>query len=968
MKKDGSIRVCANFSVDLNRHICVDKYPLPRKEELLSKLAGGKKFSVIDLASAYLQMPVSIVSAGCHSVLPQGPAIWQRTMEQILVGVPGVSCSLDDIIVTGKSDDEHIRRLETIFEKFRENGLKLKMEECKFFQEKVEYCGIVITENGVEVAKSKTEALKNMPRPTNVTELRCFCGLISYYRSHIQDLAIIIEPLFQLQKKGEAFSWSEVHEKAFIEAKRALGENVILTHFDEALPLSLDTDASAYGIGAVLSHVFPDGSERPIAFASRVLTSAERNYSVIEKEALAIVWAAKKFITYPEGRHFVLHTDHKPLVALFDAQKGIPETVASRIQRWAIYLAGLSYTISYRKSDKNANADALLRLPMSDTFNTNQNYTQGNIKKLYQLTEAITIDAIEKETESDVVLSEVIRQHKNDWREYNSLEEIKPYWRRRQEISMEGKILVMGDLIIMPASLQKNVPEKLHEGHLGISKCKALARYHVWWSGIDEDIQKIVLECSLCQLEKRKNSPKVPVIEWEKTNFALQRVHIDFAGPIGGKILLVLVDHFTRWPEVAVINASQASDTVEKLKEIFARIGLPQTIVSDNGPQFISDCFNNFTRSNNIKHIKSPPFHPATNGLAERFIQTLKVCIGKEPYSEIHRKISEFLFSYPNAPHQETRSSPAELFYGRPLRTWLDNLSNASSKKKLGKKTFIVEVEGQLWHRHINQMLRIKYPIQEMGENYEQYPVWRYHKEKTISNPNRIQVRNRQYGDDHEISDTGETSLESSNDPSYEPTRSLGTTNEPQRRSERLASRNGGMMLDQYYRMVAKNLITYDPFQVKIIEKMHLVGQEFRRKSGVKHCTFWLIFADSEKGFYIFGGSGTGKTVILDMFHHSIKHDCRSLRIHWDSFIPLVQQRIHQYQNSGSVKPFEDTADSLSNTFKVLCLDEIQRCDPANYRLVSNLFSILFRKGTVLVGTSNRETSEIVPESINVSK
>ncbi|KII65712.1 Transposon Tf2-6 polyprotein [Thelohanellus kitauei] len=539
-KKDGSIRICADFSVSVNKNIRIDQYPIPHIDELISKVAGGESFTKIDLASAYSQMRVDeksqeILVINTHrglfkyTRLPFGlasaPSIWQHAMDQILDRLPMVGCYLDDIIVSGRSREEHCENIKKVFQRLSEYGLKIKKEKCAFFLSELEYCGVVISKEGTRKSLSRVEAIQDMPEPENESELRSFCGLINYYRPYIPNLASILEPFYDLLKKNQKYEWKACHSQAFKAAKSKLSDEVILTHFNPSLDLVLATDASSCGIGAVISHKFPGGEERPIAYASRVLNGAEKNYSVIEKEGLAIVWAVKKFFKYLEGRKFILYTDHQPLKGIFGSKKGIPQTAAARIQRWAIFLSGLSFEIHYRHSEENANADAFSRLPLQK-YRDNIKTEYPLIAKLSAEFKAINREDLVRETSKDSILSEVLKMHSSNWRNESKNTLIKPYSNRKDVISVCDGCLVMSDRLIIPKCFQNSILQRLHEGHLGVAKTKSLARNHVWWPGIDIDIETMIANCHICQLHKRKMPPPAPVKHYEESKYPMERIHL----------------------------------------------------------------------------------------------------------------------------------------------------------------------------------------------------------------------------------------------------------------------------------------------------------------------------------------------------------------------------------------------------------------------------------------------------------
>ena len=284
----------------VNQALEVDQYPLPKPDDLFATLAGGEKFTKLDLSQAYQQLPLDesmqYVTINTHrgmyryTRLPFGvvsaPAMFQKIMDTILQGIPKVICYIDDILVTGADDEEHLRNLAEVLQQLKRYGVRVKKSKCSFMKASVEYLGHRIDTEGLHTTPDKLEALVKAPAPRNVQELRSFLGLLNYYGKFMPNLATILHPLNTLLQHGRKWKWTPECAKAFQLAKDTLTTSQVLVHYNPALPMKMAADASAYGVGAVISHMLPDGTERPIAFASRTLSSSERNYAQIEKEAL----------------------------------------------------------------------------------------------------------------------------------------------------------------------------------------------------------------------------------------------------------------------------------------------------------------------------------------------------------------------------------------------------------------------------------------------------------------------------------------------------------------------------------------------------------------------------------------------------------------------------------------------------------------------------------------------------------
>lgn len=764
-KKDGSIRICGDYKVTINPSLQVDQYPLPKPTDLMTCLTGGQQFSQLDLSSAYQQIALDDESAGLVTInthqglyeytrLPFGvasaPAIFQKAMDGMLQGIPHCICYLDDILVTGRTAEEHRQNLEMVLSRLQERGMRLRQDKCRLFQDSVDYLGHTIDAQGVHTSDKKVRAIVGAPSPRNIQELRSFLGLLNYYGKFLPNLAMTLHPLHKLLRAGQPWVWSSKCQRAFETAKRKLVDAPVLAHYDPQLPIVLAGDASAYGLGAVISHRLPDGSERPVAFASRTLTSSEQNYPQVEREALSLVFGIKHFHQYLYGRQFILLTDHKPLTTILGPKQSVPPLAAARMQRWALMLSAYSYTIQFRPTESHANADMLSRLPLAaeSTVGNPVDTSVFNMKQIETL--PVHASEVAEATRKDPILSKVMGFMKQGW-PHKVPETLLPYWRKQNELTMEASCILWGVRVVIPMKLQEKVLNEIHLGHQGVGRMKSLARSYVWWPGIDKKLEETAKGCTACQ--EQSNSPvKAPLHPWSWPTIPWERVHIDFAGPVLGKMLLVMVDAHSKWPEIQLMNKTSASKTIAVLQEVFARNGIPRVLVSDNGPQFIAEEFSQFMSANGIRHIRSSPYHPASNGAAERLVQTVKRAIytGHKQGTVMEKALARFLLQYRNTPHATTGVSPSSLFMGRALRTRLDllkpdvraHVQNQQEKQKLhhdqhsssrsfsvgqtvwtrnfrdgprwirgvvadrlGPLSYLVRMpDGALWRRHVDQL------------------------------------------------------------------------------------------------------------------------------------------------------------------------------------------------------------------------------------------------------------------------
>ncbi|KAF6035044.1 hypothetical protein EB796_006640 [Bugula neritina] len=808
----GKVRVCGDFK-QLNQRISIDQHPLPKLDDLMEKLRGGVYFSKLDLADAYLQLELDDEAKKlCVINTPFGlyrynrmcfgiassPAQFQRCMDSLTVELPGVAAYLDDLIITGSTVDEHWANLNRLLAKLQEHGFRLRLDKCEFFKTSVEYLGHVIDKEGKRPSESSIAALKQLPIPQDTQQVKAFLGKITYYGRFISNLADKAAPLYNLLKDGVSFAWTNSCQQAFTKLKKDVINATNLSHYDESQTLVLATDASSYGVGAVLSQQDADGNETPIAYSSKTLTETQKKYSQIEREALSIIYGVTKFRQYLYGRKFILLTDHEPLVSIFSPQKNIPSTTAQRLQRWALTLMAFQYDIAYKKTSKHGNADALSRLPLGIDEQFDAAEHQEDMEVSHTIREeihAFPLDSmqIKRATQNDDTLQKVVTWIHEGWPNNKPTEpELQLLWAQRESLVLHDNIVLLqrdtNSRVVVPKALQTTVLETLHSSHWGVVKVKQLARRYVWWSSLNADIEKLTKACDVCK--QLSAAPTQCFTEWPKTEHPWERVHLDFAGPFKDKMWLICIDAHSKFPYMGKMEIGQTSakQTIQVLKDIFSLEGLPNTVVTDNGPQFTSSDFEAFCKQHGISHITSPPHHPPSNGEAERFVQTFKRsveknCVGGVPLTDSVRLT---LATYRSLPHPALEwKTPAEVLHGRQPRCLLSLINpfntrnyqtksnnNTSSQfavnslvyarnyssgpkwvpgkiiRRVGNTIFLVDTDRGIWKRHCNQ-LQIRLATESMPNDesiaaeptpeHSQYPTTRRYPQRIRKAPERYE-------------------------------------------------------------------------------------------------------------------------------------------------------------------------------------------------------------------------------------
>ena len=704
------IRVCGDYSVTVNPQLETHRQLIPLPEDLMRKLGGGYGFTKIDLADAYNQIKLSPdsqrkLALSTHkgvllkTRLPFGigsaPGYFQEIMEQLTSDLQGVAVYLDDILVSGANAQEHLANLRALLKRLSEKGLRCRLEKCAFAQPSVEYLGHLLSREGIAKGP-KVDATLKMPPPTDPATLGSFMGSINFYNKFLPDLATVTEPLNRLKRKGVPWVWGAEQQEAFDKLKAMLSEDTVLAHFDPKLEIGISCDASNVGIGAVLFHRYQDGSERPIANISKTLTDTQRRYSQIQKEALAIVFALRKFHQFLYGRKFILVTDHKPLESLFGPNKPIPALAANRLARWALLLNQYHYTIEYRKTKDHGNADALSRLPVGPDKDFDGEEDRDDIdvvcmiRTIGQQLKPVDPELICKESAKDPVISKVMRYVREGWPPSKTTAEgdnsysVNDFRKVSDWLSTTNGCLMYGSRLVIPERLHKQVLDILHLGHFGMQRMKQLARTSVYWPHIDDDIKRQCQQCGSCA-EHQNKPEKPPNHPWMLPEKPWSRLHVDHAINFLGSNWLVLVDAYSKYPCIHATTSTSSKATIDILEEDFAHFGYPHTIVSDNATTFMSAEFQAWCKDRGITHLTGAPYHPATNGAAERMVQSFKKAMKK---SSKPRKsaLQEFLIQYRRTP-LESGYSPSELLNGRQIRSKIDTLLPSPAHIAQGKQS-----------------------------------------------------------------------------------------------------------------------------------------------------------------------------------------------------------------------------------------------------------------------------------------
>lgn len=695
-KKDGSIRFCVDYR-KLNLLTKKDAYPLPRIDRCLDTLSGSVWYSTFDLRSGFHQVAMDPRDANkttfvCHRgtfrfpKMPFGlcnaPATFQRLMDTVLTGLNYEICLayLDDIILYSHDLETHLERLERLLIRLREANLKLKPSKCQLLQKQVHFLGFTVSQDGVGTDPDKVAAIRDWPTPQNLRQSRAFIGLCQYYRRFVPNFSELAAPLHALTKKNVRFHWSADCENAFSQLKSALTSAPVLALPNDSGEFVLDCDASNRSIGAVLSQI-QDGVERPICFASQLYSKHEANYNVTRKELLAVVTFTKKFRQYLLGRPFRIRTDHAALQWL----KRTPEPIGQQA-RWLEILEEYSYSIEHRPGRQHSNADALSRIIDRVCASSAENHTgeqpvdwpqlqqqDSDIGFVYNIVknqlakpapDTITDQSADVKTlcaqldlltiAADGTLCRIFRQNGTS----------KTIFQK-----------------VVPHALRNQIADEMHKGlnggHLGIRRAKVKLQQRFYWPKWGTSVQLARQRCQQCARYQKPRPQHQGQLCPMVTGEPWERLGIDVTGPHptsakGNCYILTVIDHFTKWVEILPMRNQEAS-TVAKLlvDRVICVHGCPKQILTDQGPNFESQLFQELCRLLAVDKIRTTPYKPSTNGNIERFHSTMHSLIAKwvsEKQRDWDDKLPAVAFAYRTTVHEATGFTPYFLMHGRETR------------------------------------------------------------------------------------------------------------------------------------------------------------------------------------------------------------------------------------------------------------------------------------------------------------
>ena len=690
-KKDGSLRLVIDYR-KLNAVTIPDKLPMPRVDDVLDRLHGARYFSTLDISWGYwhiamdpdsIEKTAFVTNQGHYEwlVMPMGlmnaSSTFQRTIQQILGDLlyNGAINYLDDIIVYSKTQEEHFELLNSIMDKLVRNNIKLKRKKCEFMRSEVTYLGYTVSHNRVRPAQQKVEAILKFPTPKSAHDIRRLVGMGQYYRRFIPHYSQMVKPLTDLTRKDQPFVWGRDQQLAFEKVIQALSNEPVLNIYNPEQPCILHTDASKVGIGATLLQRDGDGTEHPIAYFSRQLDQAQKNYTASELECLAVVQATKHFDAYL-GLPFSIITDHRALQWLLSFKD--PK---SRLYRWAVHLSTYKFTIKHRAGAQMNHVDALSRAPII-------NYLREEDLRSAQAGEDLSF-----------IRDPIIK---------NGITGIR--WNGEYRV-------------FVPSRCRTELCRRVHDeyGHPGKQKTLRMIAKHHWWPRMTADIQKYTESCRTCQITKTTHTP-TPGKYVLPEGFAepLETVALDTvvmgsaADGSSYKYIHVFVDHHSRFVWAYPAKSCSADTYCNLLQKLHSSGIHMQRLLTDCHLSFRSSKFRKCLDNLQIKRSHSTPYHPQSNGVVERvngtLITRLRATIVDNPRSKWTTLLQQVVRQYNQTPHDVTGYTPEFLLFGiNNTPTYVNNhTSLEEARGKANERTRAIQSKNKRRHDAVHPDIEFK--------------------------------------------------------------------------------------------------------------------------------------------------------------------------------------------------------------------------------------------------------------------
>ena len=676
-KPNGSIRVCLDPH-DLNNAIKCSRHCIHSIDYVIPQVSASTHFTILDARSGYWQVKLDKESSRlCTFNTPWGKYHWtrlpfgltcsgdvfQEKMDSVFGPVDGVTDIADDTFTYGKSKRDHDNHLINVLETARKNNVKFNPDNFQFKVPEASFFGMKWTAEALRVDENKVQSIVTMEPPKDVKELQSLLGMINYLNRFSPILAQTSQPIRNLAKKDVPFQWQSEQQLPFQQIKEVISKAPVLAYYDPEKENIIQSDASMHGLGCVL---LQEG--KPVCYASRSLTEAESRYSNIERELLAACWSLEKFHHCVYGKSSVIETDHKPLASIW--KKSIARALP-RLQCLQLRMSRYKINIVYIPGDTNVVADALSPMCFRESPGSKSSKPVIEVDMIAQHIPATPakLQDMRNETSKDIILNHLKDIIYHEWPEHlkDCPHELIDFWNYHEDLSVESGLVLKGHPLVIPLQMRPQMLMLIHPGHLGVEKCTLKARECLFWPGITKDIKEMVSSCATC-LQFAKQQQNELLQQHSLPSYPWQKLASDLFDFKGGQYLIV-ADYYSKFPVVRKLSTTTSSIIIHHLKSIFAEYGIPQTSITDNGPQYSSKDFQRFCDTWGIEHTTSSPVYPQSNGFIERMVQTVKDILKKSDASNEDPYLG--LLMYHTTPVDGKLSSPAKLLNIRVYCTQL---------------------------------------------------------------------------------------------------------------------------------------------------------------------------------------------------------------------------------------------------------------------------------------------------------
>jgi hypothetical protein len=706
-REPNKLRICLDPR-HLNEGIMREHYPMPTVEEVTTRLKNAKVFSVVDARFGFWQVKLDEESSElttfntpfgryCWKRMPFGinsaPEIFQRRMHEFAEGLEGVEVIADDFLIYGCGESvetaeiNHDENMIKMLEKARKVNLKMNPDKLRYKLKEAKFIGHILTSEGIKVDPSKVEAIEKMPIPEDVTAVKRFLGMVQYLGKFLSKLSDMTKPLRKLTEDEAEWNWTKECQAAFEKTKSTIAKAPLLSYYDVKKEVTIQCDASESGLGGVL---LQEG--RPVFFTSRAMTQTEQRYAQIEKEMLAIVHSCMKFEQFIYGRDKItVESDHKPLEVIF--KKPIADS-PKRLQRMLLYLQKFSLSVTYKKGSELYIADTLSRAFLKETGEhklKDDVFAMEELDFIKEMELVNTIgdipnskrrmEEIRTATRKDPVMIKLLKTIQRGWRESKKEtdKEIQPYFDVRAELSCEDGLILKGERIVIPMMERRTVMNNLHISHLGREGTLTKAREYVYWPKMNEQIKQMISVCDVCN-RVRSQQQKEPLQLQEVPSRAWAVVSSDLF-ELNNRIYIIVVDHYSNFFEYELLSAATSGLVIRAMKQMFARYGIPEKMITDNGTQYVSDEFKKFSKEYGFDHSTTSPRFPQANGKAERAVGVCKQLMQKSLIAKSDFYVA--LLDFRNTPQAEIGLSPAQRMFGRRTRSLIPAVSKKFEQQQL---------------------------------------------------------------------------------------------------------------------------------------------------------------------------------------------------------------------------------------------------------------------------------------------